>query len=153
MEQNAVIIVDTFLFFVPFLIARLRGDLTEGAKLLNNSSCYSTCRVWSHMLINKDSLLGCTHYPMQRWVKTQHLRASEKKKKSHTRFFSYLFFQLVLCPLIKRHVKKMSLCLMLITQCSRDLHSLCMDGGNSSLTDVVFYCINRLLEYNNLIGC
>lgn len=47
----------------------------------------------------------------------------------------------------------MSLRLMLITQCNRDLHSLCMDGENSSLTDVVFYCINRLLEYNNLIGC
>lgn len=66
MEQNAVIIVDTFLLFVPFLIARLRGDLTEGANLLNNSSCDSTCRVWSHMLINKDLLLGCTHYHMQR---------------------------------------------------------------------------------------
>lgn len=53
MEQNAVIIVDTLL-------------LTKGAKLLNNSSCDSKCCVWSHMLINKDLLLECTHYPMQR---------------------------------------------------------------------------------------
>lgn len=66
MEQNAVIIVDTLLLFVLFLITRLRGDLTKGAKLLNNSSCDSTRCVWSHMLINKDLLLECTHYPMQR---------------------------------------------------------------------------------------
>lgn len=53
MEQNAVIIVDTLLLFVPFLITRLRGDLTKGAKLLNNFSCDSTCCVWSHVLIKQ----------------------------------------------------------------------------------------------------
>lgn len=49
MEQNAVIIVDTLLLFVPFLITRLRGDLTKGAKLLNNSSCDSTRCLVTHV--------------------------------------------------------------------------------------------------------